>query len=66
MKEHECADCGAIFAVDIIEDSEESPHPQFCPFCGSDDIKSEDDKDEDDDDDDSSYDDDELFEDDED
>jgi DNA-directed RNA polymerase subunit RPC12/RpoP len=63
MKEYECADCGAVFTVDIIEDSEESPHPEFCPFCGSDDIKSEED---DDDDDDSSYDDDELFEDDED
>lgn len=57
-KEYECKDCGAIFSVYTIEEGDESETPQFCPFCGGDDIESEDDEYGDDED--------ELFDDDED
>lgn len=50
-KEYECADCNALFTVDIIEDSDEASTPQFCPFCGSEDIGTEDDHLDDDEDD---------------
>lgn len=48
-KEYECEDCNAVFSVDNIEEGDESPHPQFCPYCGSDSIVSEDDEELDDD-----------------
>jgi len=33
-----CENCNAEFCVEVIEDSEEADTPQFCPFCGSEDI----------------------------
>ncbi len=38
MSDLKCNNCNAEFYIDVIEDSEESETPQFCPFCGSEDI----------------------------
>jgi len=47
-KEIECSNCGAVFMVDTIEDSDVASKPKFCPFCGNDDLTNLDDAEEDD------------------
>lgn len=47
MDDLKCNNCNAEFYVETIEESEESETPQYCPFCGSEDIRNAADEDED-------------------
>ena len=43
-KEIQCLDCGALFEVEVIEESNETNKIQYCPYCGGEDVVALDDE----------------------